>query len=262
MHAQPGAKNAVKVGGAAAALDVPQHRHARLQPDVRPVGQLVSKAVARACVPSHFPCFPVPKHGRVSPNRLGALRHDDNGGRPALCIQLLYAPCNDLHVVRDLGNEDELRARRHTTVKSQPARITTHDLHHKNTIMTFGRVLDAVARVHDGAHRCVKAEREVRRREVIVDGFGDADYGDVQLQHQLPCNGHGAISTDHNQGIQPEFAEILTDLCRHIGFLHSPICLLHRKAKRIGLVVTAQNSATAAQDVLDCVGRKFQVAVR
>ncbi len=67
--------------------------------------------------------------------------------------------------------------------------------------MGIGGVADLIDTFHDGVQRGVVADGGVRPVEVVVDGAGKADDGDVILPGEQLRAGEGAVAADDDEGV-------------------------------------------------------------
>ena len=80
-----------------------------------------------------------------------------------------------VHVVGDLGNQDDVRAARDAGVQRNPADLVAHDLDNEHAAVTRGSgvdVVDALGGDVDGAR---KAKRQLGAPGVVIDGLGQGD---------------------------------------------------------------------------------------
>ena len=71
------------------------------------------------------------------------------------------------------GIEDDVGATGETRVGRDPAGVPTHDLDHHHAVVALGRRVQAIDRVGRDLHCRVEPEREVGRREIVVDRLRD-----------------------------------------------------------------------------------------
>ena len=75
-----------------------------------------------------------------------------------------------------LGDEDHVGAAREPRVGRDPTRVAAHHLHDHHPVVALGGRVQPIDRVGRDLHRGVEPEREVGRREVVVDRLRDADH--------------------------------------------------------------------------------------
>ena len=112
-------------------------------------------------------------------------------------------------VLRDDGG---LGAGGDGAVLRQEARVAPHHLHEEDAVVAVGGVADLVHALHDGVEGGVVADGGVRPVEVVVDGAGQADDRDVVLAGEGLGPGQGAVPSDHHQGVDAEFLDVLEGL--------------------------------------------------
>ena len=82
-----------------------------------------------------------------------------------------------VQVIRLLGNEDQIRARRHPPEDGNPAGVPPHHLDDHDTLVALGGRVKPVDRRAHHAHSRVEAERVVCAAQIVVDRLGQADHG-------------------------------------------------------------------------------------
>ena len=81
-----------------------------------------------------------------------------------------------------------------------PARVAAHDLADDDAVVRLGRRVQAVDRLGRDLHRGLKAEREVRRVEVVVDRLGHAD-GREARREELARDAERVVAADRDQHV-------------------------------------------------------------
>jgi hypothetical protein len=95
-------------------------------------------------------------------------------------------------------------------VQGDPSGVAAHDLDHEGAVVALGRGVQPVDGLHRDVHRGVEAERVVGGVEVVVDGLGDPDDGDVELC-ELRRYAEGVLATDGNQRVDSHRRQVLLD---------------------------------------------------
>ena len=111
--------------------------------------------------------------------------------------------------------------------------------------MRIGSVTDAVYTVHDGVHRRVVTDRSIGAVEVVVDGAGQTNHGEVILHAKVPCTCQRAITADDYKSIN------LMLLAHLVGFLPT---LSSHKLLASGCL---QNGTATGDDTTDILGSKL-----
>ena len=116
------------------------------------------------------------------------------------------------HVVeidRHLGDEDVVGGDGDAAEAGDPAGVAAHRLDHHDAAMRLGRGPQPVHRLHHDVDGRVEAEGEVGGGEVVVDGLGHADGGQLLLVVQAGGDAERVVAADGDQGGQAEALEVL-----------------------------------------------------
>src|SRR5918997_1306883 len=197
LDPEAGAEHAVVGDRRAAALDVAEDRHPRLE-----AGPLLDLALeldrdpAEADVAERVGRLELRLQAAVLRRRaLGD--HDDREVAPAR-VAAAQPLADLLDVERVLGDEHDVGAAGQARVGGDPARVPTHDLDHDHTVVRLRRRVQAVDRLRRDLHPRLEAEGEVGAREVVVDRLGDTD--DVHpLLRQLARHAERVLAADRDQ---------------------------------------------------------------
>ena len=140
----------------------------------------------------------------------GALRHRQDGEAAAAVVALLDLFGQLIHVVGDLGDQDDIRAASNARVQRQPAHLMAHDLHNEDPAMGGGGGVDAVDGLGGHVHRALETEGHIGAPQVVVDGLGEGD--DVEPLLAQEVGGlMGAVAAKDDQAVQLELV---------VGLLH------------------------------------------
>ena len=93
--------------------------------------------------------------------------------------------------------------------------IPSHHLHKEDAVVGVGGVTDLVHAFHDGIEGAVVADGGVCAVEVVVDGAGQSDDGEVELHTEVPGTGERAVAADDYEGVD------FLSLAGLISFLHT-----------------------------------------
>ena len=104
-------------------------------------------------------------------------------------------------VERALGDQDHVGAAGDAGVHGEPAGVAAHDLDDEHAVVGLGGGVQAVDRVGGDLHRGLEAEREVGRRQVVVDRLRHADDGDAVLV-QLARDAERVLAADRDQRVE------------------------------------------------------------
>ena len=192
-HACTAGQDAVVGRGAAAALQVAQYGDAHVE-----AGELLLHTV-----------------GIVEGAALRTLRHDDD----ARLLRLAYAAAHELRQLvflhHLLGDDGSLGTAGNGAVLRQETGVAAHHLDKEDALVGVRRVAYAVHAFHDGVHRRVVADGGVGAVEVVVDGAGQTDAGEVVLHAEVAGAGERAVAADDHQGVD------LLLLARLVGLRHA-----------------------------------------
>ena len=234
MRAECRGKNAILGRRIGAALDVAEHRGARLGMgrSHQTQGQPVAHAVLSRCVVGRI-------GGIVGIS--GGLRHDDERRAPTAGPQVLDVPGDIGQAPADLGNQDHVGTAGDARGDRDVSGIPAHHLEHHDAIVTGAGRLQAVQRLGRNRHRGGMTDRPIGARDVVVDGLGNADEGQAAGLQQASKNRQAAVAADADQPVERETAQAVQHLARAIA--HSPA--FHGKGERIAPVGAAEERAAA-----------------
>jgi hypothetical protein len=125
------------------------------------------------------------------------------------------------------------------------AGIFAHDLDKEEAVVGIGRVADLVDHLHDAVDGGVVADGEIGADEVVVDGAGQADEGDVEFFVEDLAACECAIATYGNDGINAVLLQIGKGL------------LAAFFGEEILAAGGFENGASALHDAADIVGLQF-----
>jgi len=152
-----------------------------------------------------------------------------------------------VEVVRDLGDEDDVRRPREPAVQRDEAGIAPHHLEHEDAIVRLRGRVQLVERVERRLHRGVEAERGDRPADVVVDRLRDAD--DVHpLVAQPLGDRERAVAADGDQRIDAELARTLDEVIRTIDHPERAIRLEEGILERIPAVGGAEDGPAKMAD--------------
>ena len=104
-----------------------------------------------------------------------------------------------VHVVGDLGHDDDLCARRDARIEGDVAAVAAHHFDDGDALVRIHRITQLVDDFEAGIHRRIEAQRIVGIFEVVVDGAGDADRGDAVIFGERLCPAEGAVAADDDE---------------------------------------------------------------
>lgn len=175
---------------------------------------------------------------------------DGYDGKAAAGLHAMLDGLDDvIHVVGDLGNQDDVRAARDAGIQRNPTDLVAHDLDDKHAAVTRGSgvdVVDALGGDVDGAR---KAKRQLGAPGVVIDGLGQGDNVEALFAQAVGGLG-GAVTAQHKQAVELQLM-IGADHCGHlldaVGL--GNVQALERRAAR------AQDGAAAGEDAAKIGGR-------
>ena len=199
-HSETAAEHPVVGRRRAAALDVTEHRHSRLEPCA--IGDLVRQ---QSTDPSDAGSTPHVEFGvgdlEGARGRSGAFGHHHDGCPPAALVAA-DQPLTDLGDVEGLfGDQGRRCAAGQTRVHRDVADMATHDLHHHDPIVRFGRRVEPVDEVGGDLDRGVEPEGVLRARDVVVDRLRDPDDRSSQLGEGMR-RAERSIATDDDEAVE------------------------------------------------------------
>src|SRR5258708_38967180 len=107
--------------------------------------------------------------GGLAADWLGPLRGDDDTEPRPHMIAIANAARDLLEVVRDLRDQDYVRAACHAGIERDPPGIPPHYFHDDHAVMGFRRHVQAIDGIGGEAHRAVEAERVRGLDDIVVD---------------------------------------------------------------------------------------------
>src|SRR5208337_50829 len=104
---------------------------------------------------------------------------------------------------RNLRNQNDMRPSSNSRMQRDPACIAAHHLDEHHSMMALRRGVQAVDRFRSDHQGGVKAERNLRGIQIVVDGLRYShDVG--AFTEKITSDVLGAISADHDHGIDAE----------------------------------------------------------
>ena len=144
---------------------------------------------------------PLVRQRQVVVARPGALGHHHDRRVPGL-EPVLHVLTDLVQAERPLGDEDHVRPAGQSRVQRDPARVPAHHLDHHHPVMGGRGGVQAVERLHHDADRGVEPDAEVGRRQVVVNGLGNAD-GRVSGLVQRIGHRERVVAADRDQAVDP-----------------------------------------------------------
>ncbi len=105
----------------------------------------------------------------------------------AIAFALRNVIANILDGKGDFREQYHACAPSHTCGKSNPARVTSHDLYDHHAVVSFRRGVNFVHGVGGGGQRGIKAECDFGGGKIVVNRLGNADQFEAALK-KLPGN--------------------------------------------------------------------------
>ena len=169
----------------------------------------------------------------------------DNDDRRIARLESRLDPADDLvDGERNFGDQDAVRAAGHARMQCDPARMAAHDFANQYAVMRLGGGVQSIDGLGCDSDGRVKAEREIRAAQVVVDGLRYADDRKTMLGE---CGRHpeGVFSADGHKRIDAE---------RGQGFLDALDTALN--LDRVG-TRRAQDGSTARKDAAHLRNSQF-----
>ena len=124
---------------------------------------------------------------------------------------LLDQPAHLFDVERLLGDQRHVRAGGQPGVQRDPAGVPAHHLDEHHPLMRLGGAVQPVDGLGRDLQRGVVAECDVGAVDVVVDGLGHPDDGNVLLGEPVR-GGQRALAADRDQHVDAVVVERLLDL--------------------------------------------------
>ena len=137
-----------------------------------------------------------------------ALRYDDHEVRVARKAGILNALHHvALEIELMFGNEHRRRADRNADIQSKEARIPTHHLDDRTTLMGLHRVAQLIDTVDRRVAGGIKADRIIRAANVVVNRCRDADRRNTEprklqraAERSVAADRHDSVESEHLTG--------------------------------------------------------------
>lgn len=154
-----------------------------------------------------------------------------------------------VHVVGDLGNQDDIRAACDAGVQRNPANLVAHDLDDEHAPVTRRGSVDVVDALGGDVDGACKTKRHLGAPGVVIDGLGQGDNVEALFAQAVGGLG-GAVAAQHKQAVELQLM-IGMD---HRGHLLDAVSLgniqaLERRAAR------TQDGAATGEDAAKIGGR-------
>ena len=230
-HAQRRGEQAVLGRRHGAALDMAQHRGARLRARLlaEPMRQPVADAVLR-------------RIERIvgMPGRLG---HHDQRRAAAGRAQARDMLDHTLETPRHFGDQHDIGAAGDAGGDGDVAGVTAHHLQHHDPLVAGAGRLQAVERLGgDGDGRRI-ADGALGIGDVVVDGLGNADEGEPWTRQQAAQDVEAAVATDADQPVEASSRRPST-ISPERSFR---LPIRHREGEGIAAVGAAEEGAALAR---------------
>ena len=200
LEAEARREDAVARGGGAAALDVPEHGHARLVPG--PALDLLAEPLADAALREQ----PVPELVDLAlvlgARQLAALADDDDREVLAARVPPLDLVAHLVEVDRPLRDQDHVGAAGDAAVHGDPAGVAAHHLDDHDAVVRLGGRVQPVDRLGADRDRGVEAERVVGAREVVVDRLRDPDHRCIEVRVEPGSDAERVLAADRDERIE------------------------------------------------------------
>ena len=249
LAAKPCREHAIEARRRTAALQVAEHDGSCLLP--RQQFERLRNTMARATetLGTSDRTFLDERH--VAVLRPRAFRDHDDAEVGAELVALLDRFRHDVDVVRNLGHEDGVCTAAETRVQRDPAGVAAHHLDHHHAAMRFGRRVQAVERIRGERDGRIEAEAVRRADDVVVDGLGDPNDGDAQLDEAVR-QAEGAVAAYHDQAAESHLVEHLDHAVR-VALLRA-VRADHFLDEGVAGVDRAEDGAPAPEDAGDVPG--------
>ena len=108
-----------------------------------------------------------------------------------------------------LRDENIVSADGHACEAGDPAGVPTHRLDDHDAAVALGGRAKSIDGFGDHVDGGVEAEGEIGEGQIIVDGFGNADNGQLKVVVEADGDSQGVVAANHDQRIQSESPEVL-----------------------------------------------------
>ena len=165
-------------------------------------------------------------------SRLGTLGHNDDGGISTALVAAVQQLADVVDVEGFFRNQDGRCSTGDTRVGGDPSRVAAHHFHDHHPVMALRRGVQPVDGVGGDLHRGVEPERHLGGRQVVVDGLGHTDDGQVEVVEELEGDGQRTVAADHDERVDPHLTKRRRHLLRpaRIVVWTTPACAQQRAA--------------------------------
>ena len=168
-------------------------------------------------------------------------RHDD-GPTPAPPLASHQVVAHFVHVVGNLGTQNDLGRRRDAREEGDPAGVAAHQLDDEDAVVRVGGRVQPLDRCGRDVDRGVEAERDVGAGEVVVDRLRNTDDRDAVLV-QLEREPHGTVAADRHERVQAEAVKTGDRFLREVFHDDRTVVLLDPALERIRAAAGAEDRA-------------------
>jgi hypothetical protein len=241
----------------ASTLDVPEHGRADLVADA--LAKLVGEPDADA-TESREAVRPDPLGDRGAADRMSALGHDDDAERPPPIAAVVDGLGHPLDPERYLRDQDDVASAGQAGLQRDPAGVSTHHLDDHHPVMGLRRRAEAIDRVGRGSDGRVEPERQVGRRQIVVDRLRHADHRDAELL-ETQADPHRAVAADHDERVDLVPSDALDDVGGAVD--DHLLAVDHRpEGERVATIARAEDRAALGQDAPHVLAGQRPDAVR
>lgn len=133
---------------------------------------------------------------------LGDGTGDGHNGKAAAGLHAILDGLDDvIHVVGDLGNQDDVCAARDAGVQRDPANLVAHDLDNEHASMARSGGVDVVDTLGGDVDGACKTKRQLGAPGVVIDGLGQGDNVEALFAQAVGGLG-GAVTAQHKQAVE------------------------------------------------------------
>ena len=251
LDAEPRGEDAVDRHRAAAALDMAEDGGAHLVPGV--LLDLPGDAERDSAEPFPAGHCVLRLIDGIGALRRGALGDHDEGEQAAAPLAGAELGEHRLHAKRNLGDQDHVGAAGDPGRERDPPGVPAHHLEQHDAVVAFRRGVQAVERPGRRLECGGESERDLGRRDVVVDRLRDAYHRQPMLPEEPLGDRQRAVAADHDDGVEPQTLDVGLDGVRGVDDLLLAVRPPIHVSERVAAVGGTEDRPAARQDPLDVV---------
>ena len=136
------------------------------------------------------------------------LSYRDDGKTAAFFVSVFNFLDHLIDIVRNLGNQNDIRAAGHACIQGKPSYLMSHHFHDKYSAVGSRCGVDAVDGIRCNIHCTLETEGHIGAPQVIINGLGQC-YDIQAFLAQQVCGLVGAVTTENYKAVQLQLVIVL-----------------------------------------------------